>query len=113
MARKSFPPTQVLHLVTPEAFVVFSDFVPEATKASVSARDETRGASAWSSAVITIEKSVDGLTWGSTSTTLTAAGMTADIDISTARMLRARVSTAQSNAGYAVLSLGLLLADDQ
>lgn len=101
--------TERLLLSAGESFVRFD--VGQYTKVSVSVRYQKDAYGTWDSAVITVEKSLDGQVWGSTSTTLTGESMTADIDVSTAQFLRARVSTAESDAGHVIVTLGALVSD--
>lgn len=86
------------------------------SEASFSAYYNTASGAAWSSAVITFEKSNDGWVWAALGggTTLTADGVTADLDVSCAAQVRARVSTAQTDAGYATITMvGLVSTDSQ
>lgn len=87
---------------------------------SFQAHYNTASGASWSTAVVTLERSNQtdtmlqawtALPTGS-STTITADGTTADIDVSTAVLVRARVSTAQTDAGYVVITMvGLVSAD--
>lgn len=64
----------------------------------------------WSTAVVTIERSSDGVTWAameSAVTMATGSPVTGDKDCSTAVFLRARVSTAEGSDGYALVELVL------
>lgn len=81
--------------------------------ASFSAKYNTASGASWSTAVITLERTNQpdpmhqhwsGLPTGS-STTITADTTTADLDVSTAAEVRARVSTAQADAGYVVITM--------
>ena len=100
-----------INLAATNDYVQFD--VAEFSKCAVSARYDTPTGSAWATAVIDVEKSLDGKVWAAQSAQLTAEGVTADIDISTAQFVRARVSTAQSNAGYAYITLAGLVSVDQ
>lgn len=110
MAVKRFENMGRLNLASSDHAIEFD--ATAYTKVAFAPRYQQDTASAWSTAVITYEKSIDGFVWSTLSTTSTAEGVTSDVDVSTARLVRARVSTAQSDAGYAFITIGGLVGDD-
>ncbi len=65
---------------------------------------------AWATAVVTIERSGDGISWAGMDTAVTVTNgspVTGDKDCSSAVYLRARVSTAEGSDGYALIELTL------
>lgn len=94
--------------------------VSDCSKASFSACYNTASGAAWSTAVITLERTnaieTHRQTWSGiptgSSTTITADTTTADLDVNTAAMVRARVSTAQTDAGWVEITMVGLISTD-
>ena len=92
---------QRLYLKASSADVVFD--VSELTEATVYLDYDSASGASLSTAVVTVERSPGGEAWYAmqSATTLSSEAATSDLDVSNANYLRVRVSTAQSDAGYA------------